>query len=68
MHNLKLRASYGLVGNDNIGSSSNRFYYLSQTNMNDGGRAAYFGEFRGNSFNGISVSRYANEAITWEKS
>ncbi|MBP5566037.1 MAG: TonB-dependent receptor [Bacteroidales bacterium] len=68
VHNLKLRASYGLVGNDNIGSSSNRFYYLSQTNMNDGGRAAWFGEFRGNSFNGISVSRYANEAITWEKS
>ena len=68
VHNLKLRASYGLVGNDNIGSSSNRFYYLSQTNMNASARAAYFGEFRQTSTNGISVSRYANEAITWEKS
>ena len=68
VHNLKLRFSYGLVGNDNIGNSSNRFYYLSQTNMNTSGRASYFGEFRQNSYNGISVSRYANEAITWEKS
>ena len=68
VHNLKLRASYGLVGNDNIGDSKNRFYYLSQTNMNDSNRGAYFGEFRGTSYDGISVSRYANEAITWEKS
>ena len=68
INNLKLRFSYGLVGNDNIGSSSNRFYYLSQTNMNTSSRAAYFGEFRQTSYNGISVSRYANEAITWEKS
>ena len=68
VHNLKFRASYGLVGNDNIGDSSNRFYYLSQMNMNSGTLAATFGETRNHSYTGIDVLRYANEAITWEKS
>lgn len=66
--NLKLRYSYGLVGNDNIGSSSNRFYYLSEMSMNNSGLGATFGETRNVSYNGIGVVRYANEAITWEKS
>ena len=66
--NLKLRYSYGLVGNDSIGSSSNRFYYLSEMSMNNSGLGASFGETRNVSYNGIGVVRYANEAITWEKS
>ena len=66
--NLKLRYSYGLVGNDNIGSSSNRFYYLSEMSMNNSGLGASFGETRNVSYNGIGVVRYANESITWEKS
>lgn len=66
--NFKLRYSYGLVGNDNIGSSSNRFYYLSEMSMNNSGLGASFGETRNVSYNGIGVVRYANEAITWEKS
>lgn len=66
--NLKLRYSYGLVGNDNIGSSSNRFYYLSEMSMNNSGLGATFGETRNVNYNGIGVVRYANEAITWEKS
>ena len=69
VHNLKLRASYGLVGNDNIGSSANRFYYLSEVSMNSGARSASFGENRNQVvYNGVNVSRYANESITWEKS
>ena len=68
IHNLKFRASYGLVGNDNIGDAYNRFYYLSQMNMNSSSLSATFGEFRGHTYNGIDVLRYANEAITWEKS
>ena len=68
VNNLKLRYSYGLVGNDNIGSSSNRFYYLSEMSMNNSGLGASFGETRNVSYNGIGVVRYANEAITWEKS
>lgn len=68
VHNLKLRASYGLVGNDNIGSSKNRFYYLSEMNMNSSARSANFGEVSGIKITGIDVLRYANEEITWEKS
>lgn len=66
--NLKLRYSYGLVGNDNIGSSTNRFYYLSEVNMNSSSRTGYFGAYRHISYRGIDVTRYANEGITWERS
>lgn len=74
VNNLKLRYSYGLVGNDNIGSSSDRFFYLSEMNMTDGARAANFGPAANKPIhdvtnaNGISVKRYANDAITWETS
>ncbi|SFG39930.1 TonB-dependent receptor [Prevotella sp. KH2C16] len=68
VNKLKLRYSYGLVGNDKIGDERNRFYYLSEMNMDNGSRKATFGEFRGTSYNGISARRYANDAITWEKS
>ena len=68
VNNLKLRYSYGLVGNDNIGNARNRFYYLSEMTMNNSGLGASFGETRNVSYNGIGVVRYANEAITWEKS
>jgi len=64
--NLKLRGTYGLVGNDAIGSASDRFFYLSEVNMNDGGRGATFGQDFGYNRSGISVSRYDNDEITWE--
>lgn len=60
--------TYGLVGNDAIGSSDDRFYYLSEVNPNDGGRGQYFGTNYGNQMNGVSISRYPNTNITWEKS
>ncbi|WP_240755241.1 TonB-dependent receptor [Pedobacter sp. SYP-B3415] len=63
---FKLRATYGLSGNDAIGSPTDRFLYLSNVNMNDSGRGAVFGRDNGNSKNGISLSRYANNDITWE--
>jgi TonB-linked SusC/RagA family outer membrane protein len=65
--NLRLRASYGLAGNDAIGSAADRFFFISIVNMNDGGKAATFGE-NTNSYrkNGITIDRYANEDITWE--
>lgn len=66
--NLKFRVSYGLVGNDKIGSEKNRFYYLSEMNMESKNLAASFGELRGHTYKGIDVVRYANEAITWERS
>lgn len=68
INNLKLRYSYGLVGNDQIGSAKDRFFYLSQVNMNDGGRGAYFGENADKGGAGIRIDRYANTNITWETS
>ncbi|THG63994.1 TonB-dependent receptor [Bacteroides faecichinchillae] len=64
---LKLRASYGLVGNDNIGDSNARFLYLSEINMNNGGTGASFGYNEGAyKKNGIGINRYADPSIGWE--
>ncbi|MDR1517266.1 MAG: TonB-dependent receptor, partial [Dysgonamonadaceae bacterium] len=63
---LKLKATYGLVGNDQIGNDNERFYYLSKVNMNDGNRSYTFGDEFGYSRNGISISRYEDRDITWE--
>lgn len=65
--NLRLRATYGLVGNDAIGSAADRFYYLSEIDMTSSVRSATFGLNRGTTLNGITVNRYANPDITWEK-
>ncbi|GEP98880.1 SusC/RagA family TonB-linked outer membrane protein [Chitinophaga cymbidii] len=64
---VRLRASYGLVGNDQIGSNRDRFYYLSEVNLNNGGRGATFGNLGGYSRPGVSISRYDNYDIGWEK-
>ena len=64
---LKFKATYGLVGNDQIGSSDDRFFYISQVNLNNGAMGAPFGQEFGNYINGVSINRYANSQITWEK-
>jgi len=63
---LKLKATYGLVGNDEIGDDSDRFYYLSELNMSNSGRGIAFGDAYGYSRPGISISRYEDDNITWE--
>ncbi|GHV65519.1 SusC/RagA family TonB-linked outer membrane protein [Bacteroidia bacterium] len=65
---LKLKGTYGLVGNDAIGAAKDRFFYLSDVNMNDVGRGYTFGNEFGYTRNGIGTTRYANELITWETS
>jgi TonB-linked SusC/RagA family outer membrane protein len=65
---LKFRATYGLVGNDQIGNANDRFFYLSNVNLNDGNFTSSFGENYGYSRSGVSISRYPNNNITWEKS
>lgn len=68
---LKFRATLGLVGNDQIGDIADRFFYLSNISLNDGTYGASFGKNDGTPVYarpGISISRYANESITWEKS
>ena len=63
---LKLKGTYGLVGNDAIGDAKDRFFYLSEVNMNQSTKAYTFGQDLGNTINGVSISRYANDLITWE--
>ena len=63
---LKLRYTYGLVGNDGISSPSDRFFYLSDVNLNNGGTWYTFGNDYNNYYNGFIINRYANENVTWE--
>lgn len=63
--NLKLRYTYGLIGNDQIGTAEDRFFYLSEVNMNFGG--AIFGQEYNTVYSGIRINRYANPYISWEK-
>jgi TonB-linked SusC/RagA family outer membrane protein len=65
---LKIKGTYGLVGNDAIGSSDDRFFYLSEMNMNDGYKSYSFGENYAYSRNGVTINRYENKDITWETS
>ena len=55
------------VGNDAIGSDYDRFFYLSNVNMNSADRGAQFG-IPGSYYyrDGVLVTRNANEDITWE--
>jgi TonB-linked SusC/RagA family outer membrane protein len=62
--NFRLRGTYGLVGNDAIGRPEDRFFYLSNVNMEAGG--ASFGRENGYTRTGVTVTRYANQDITWE--
>lgn len=65
---LKIRGSYGLVGNDNIGKQ--RFFYLSSVTPDDNinGPRATFGT--GNAFTqyGTTIQAYPNPDVTWETS
>jgi len=63
---LKLKATYGLVGNDAIASDNERFFYLSNVNLNEGSRGYAFGSSFNNRYNGYNISRYSNDEITWE--
>lgn len=67
MPKLKLKATYGLVGNDNIGGADNRFFFLSEVDMNSSFTYTLGSEF-GYSKPSVAVLRYANPNITWEVS
>lgn len=68
VNQLKFKVTYGLVGNDAIGSENDRFLYLSNVSLDDGGKGYNWGyDFQ--TYNpGASISRYANPYITWEVS
>jgi TonB-linked SusC/RagA family outer membrane protein len=61
---FKLRATYGLVGNDNIGSQ--RFFYLSEVTPGGGNSYVTGLEFNGNNRRGYKISHYPNSEIGWE--
>lgn len=69
---LKLRASWGLVGNDAIAKRADRFFYLSDIALTGGTNSTISGYRWGssfmNSYSGYDIRRYANPNITWEQS
>ena len=64
--NFRVRGTYGLVGNDAIGRPDQRFYYMSEVEMNDAAKGWYFGPYREDYLSGVTVTRYPNDGITWE--
>lgn len=66
---LKLKGTFGLVGNDAIGGPGDRFFYLANVNM-AAGTAPGFGRHFNKPENRstIAITRYANEDISWETS
>src|SRR5690606_14402536 len=65
VHNFRLRGTYGVVGNDQIGSATDRFFYLSE--VGDGSSFG-FGKVVRDVETGARVARYANPDISWETS
>jgi len=66
---MKIRATYGLVGNDVIVSDKDRFFFTSNIDLN-GPSAGRFGNnpYQTYSHPTINILRYANPNITWEVS
>lgn len=64
--NFKVRASYGLTGNDQIGGE--RYIYMAMVNLTNAPsyRTGYAGSYE--TYTGPTFSRLQNDAITWEVS
>ena len=62
---VKLKATYGLVGNDAIGSANDRFFYLSEVELYTGKNVNWGTQLNHNP-GGVNVTRYANPSIGWE--
>ena len=63
VNRLKIRGSYGLVGNDKLG---NGFSYFYQQQYNFSG-TTYFGPQSSGGVSGISEGTLGNPEVTWEK-
>ncbi|MGC4102598.1 SusC/RagA family TonB-linked outer membrane protein [Ferruginibacter sp.] len=64
LNRLKLRGSYGLVGNDKIGTS---FSYLYTQVYTQSGGAVYFGDPNANSSSAVYEGTLGNDEVSWEK-
>lgn len=67
---FKVRASYGEVGNDQLGANSRRYLYLPST-FNIGQPGYYFGPSNGSVpnplFSGAAEGNLGNPNVTWER-
>ena len=61
---FKLKYSWGRVGNDEIASASERFFFLSD--IQNGGSGYAWGKTFASSYGGINIKRFANPDIQWE--
>lgn len=64
VNKLKIRASYGTVGNDNIGGNRRFIYNGSFTSEG----SYMFGNGTYNTYNGLRYDDFANPSVGWEKS
>lgn len=63
---LRLRGTYGLVGNDEIGDV--RFFYISQIELNGGNSyPTGYSTGSGKNLSGVKILNYPNSLIGWEK-
>ncbi|MGV8091102.1 MAG: TonB-dependent receptor [Mangrovibacterium sp.] len=60
---LKIKGTYGIVGNDEIGTD--RFFYLSDVEIGGGGSYTTGYDF-GYTKAGLKINHYANSQISWE--
>ena len=64
INRMKIRGSYGLVGNDKIGSG---FSYYYQQIYNSSGNQVFFGDPNANPSNGVYEGTLGNPDVSWEK-
>jgi TonB-linked SusC/RagA family outer membrane protein len=64
INRMKIRGSYGLVGNDKIG---NGFSYYYQQNYSSSSNVSYFGNPSGNGQAAIYEGTLGNPDVSWEK-
>lgn len=62
---VKFKGTYGLVGNDQIGVVSDRFFYISQVAIGTAGGYTFGSEWS-KYIPGDNIIRYGDENITWE--
>jgi TonB-linked SusC/RagA family outer membrane protein len=63
---LKIRASYGITGNDQVGYG--RFPYLSDVNLYESSLGYHFGYDFKNYRDGVLIRSFGNNHVTWETS
>ena len=61
---FKLKLTHGLVGNDGISSADDRFFYLSEVNLQSPSYGFTWGSDFNNFYQGYVIDRYSNQNVT----